>query len=84
MYKNTKSLGRAIPAHPGDNFSIQHDRSFLVEMRGPTSFCCAKSCCIARYPRNALGLKTPHRGLFFTASFFGSILQKILKIIIHA
>ncbi|MBQ8670116.1 MAG: hypothetical protein IJ508_02585, partial [Oscillospiraceae bacterium] len=42
--------------------------SFLVPLTGPTSLCCAKSYCFARYTRKALGLKTPHRGVFFTAS----------------
>ena len=39
-----------------------------VPLTGLTSLCCAKAYCFARYTRKALGLKTPHRGVFFTAS----------------
>ena len=40
----------------------------MVPLTGPTSLCCAKAYCFARYTRKALGLKTPHWGVFFTAS----------------
>jgi len=39
-----------------------------VPLTGQTSLCCAKAYCFALYTRKALDPKTPHWGVFFTAS----------------